>query len=316
MKIYITLLLIILSSTIYAQTGNWGLRQFETTTQMNAIFPSCAASSTAANISKLSYVNVNNTYYRWDCANSVWRPMADILITADAGIPSLTCSATTNFLVLNAAKVLYMCDGSTWQQVGTTVTTDATLAGNGSSGTPLKIAQQGATSGEVLKWNGTTWAPAADAGGSGSTDLSVGTITSTTLDVLSSSGNDATLPSATTSLAGLMSAADKTKLNSDNDQSATNELQTISTASNTVTLSNSGGSVTIAGAGTSTVATAGSTITVTSTEVDGSIANEGILGVGVGGANTSTIVSNTSTATGVTLSGSANISVTESTSSN
>ena len=58
------------------------------------------------------------------------------------------------------------------------------------------------------------------------------------------------------------------------DQSATNELQTLSVASNTATLSNSGGSVTIAGGGINTVGTAGSTITVTGTEVDGSVSNE------------------------------------------
>jgi hypothetical protein len=58
------------------------------------------------------------------------------------------------------------------------------------------------------------------------------------------------------------------------DQSATNELQTLSVATNTATLSNSGGSVTIAGGGINTVATAGSTITVTGTEVDGSVTNE------------------------------------------
>jgi len=58
------------------------------------------------------------------------------------------------------------------------------------------------------------------------------------------------------------------------DQSATNELQTLSVATNTATLSNSGGSVTIAGGGINTVGTAGSTITVTGTEVDGSVTNE------------------------------------------
>jgi len=51
--------------------------------------------------------------------------------------------------------------------------TDATLAGNGTTGSPLKIAQQSATSGQVLKWNGTTWAPASDSDGGG-TVTSVG----------------------------------------------------------------------------------------------------------------------------------------------
>jgi len=38
--------------------------------------------------------------------------------------------------------------------------TDATLAGNGTIGTPLKIAQQSATTGQGLVWSGSTWAPA------------------------------------------------------------------------------------------------------------------------------------------------------------
>lgn len=52
------------------------------------------------------------------------------------------------------------------------------------------------------------------------------------------------------------------------DQSATNELQTLSvtgTTTGTVTLSNSGGSVNIAGAGTNTIGVSGNTITVTGT---------------------------------------------------
>lgn len=40
------------------------------------------------------------------------------------------------------------------------VVSDETLDGNGTLATPLKIAQQGATSGQFLKWNGATWLPA------------------------------------------------------------------------------------------------------------------------------------------------------------
>lgn len=51
------------------------------------------------------------------------------------------------------------------------------------------------------------------AGGSpGSGNLSLGTITSTTVPVLIDTGTDVTLPAATTSLAGVLTAADKTKL--------------------------------------------------------------------------------------------------------
>jgi hypothetical protein len=43
--------------------------------------------------------------------------------------------------------------------------TDATLTGSGTTASPLKVAQQAATTGQVLKWNGTTWVPANDATG-------------------------------------------------------------------------------------------------------------------------------------------------------
>ena len=48
----------------------------------------------------------------------------------------------------------------------------ANFTGNGTTALPLKLAQMGASAGQVLKWNGTTWAAAADAtgGSSGWTD--------------------------------------------------------------------------------------------------------------------------------------------------
>ena len=73
-----------------------------------------------------------------------------------------------------------------------------------------EIKQQGATSGQVLSWDGTNWSPSSPS--SGVTDLSVSNRTTTTLDVLSSTGADATLPFATNLLAGLLIADDKTKL--------------------------------------------------------------------------------------------------------
>lgn len=47
------------------------------------------------------------------------------------------------------------------------VVTDSTLTGDGDDDT-LSIAQQGATTGQVLKWDGTTWSPANDSVGAGS----------------------------------------------------------------------------------------------------------------------------------------------------
>ena len=48
-----------------------------------------------------------------------------------------------------------------------TATTNATLSGNGTASSPLSIAPQNATSGQVLKWNGTAWLPANDDTGTG-----------------------------------------------------------------------------------------------------------------------------------------------------
>lgn len=41
----------------------------------------------------------------------------------------------------------------------TTVTTTARLSGAGTSGSPLDIAQQSATTGQVLRWSGSAWVP-------------------------------------------------------------------------------------------------------------------------------------------------------------
>lgn len=46
--------------------------------------------------------------------------------------------------------------------------TDETLSGDGISGSPLRINQQGASTGQILKWDGTSWKPDADNVGSGS----------------------------------------------------------------------------------------------------------------------------------------------------
>lgn len=60
-------------------------------------------------------------------------------------------------------------NGSAWvpSSSATTVQTNATLSGSGSSASPLKIASQDATSGQVLQWNGTSWVPATISGGVG-----------------------------------------------------------------------------------------------------------------------------------------------------
>ena len=100
------------------------------------------------------------------------------------------------------------------------------------------------------------------------------------------------------------------------DGSVTNEgsLTVLAGGANTsVISSNTSGStdVTLSVAGIISISETGNTITLTGTEVDGSVTNEGSLTVGAGGANTSTISSNTSGSTDVTISGGSGITVTE-----
>jgi hypothetical protein len=64
----------------------------------------------------------------------------------------------------------------------------------------------------VTPWNDLDYWEDGAGGGSGATDLSVVNRGASTLDIASSTGADATIPAATTSLTGLLTAGDKTKL--------------------------------------------------------------------------------------------------------
>lgn len=101
-----------------------------------------------------------------------------------------------------------------------TAITNATLQGNGTTASPLSIAPQGATSGQVLKWNGTTWLPSSDlTGGSGGAD--------------------------TPYTAGTGIAISNRVVSNTGDISNTNEIQTLSVSGNNITLSNGGGTIAI-----------------------------------------------------------------------
>jgi hypothetical protein len=161
------------------------------------------------------------------------------------------------------------------------VSTDATLSGDGSSGTPLKIAQQAATSGQVLKWNGTTWMPANDAGTTytGGTGIDVtGTVISNTGDL--SATNE--LNTAALVTAGNLRITDPggnldvpvTDIAPVQSVAAGTGISVAGTSTRTVTNTAPDQVVSITGAGINVVTGTYPNFTVTGTEVDGSTTNE------------------------------------------
>jgi len=97
---------------------------------------------------------------------------------------------TTQFVTVPFAMVAdTVLHGGSDNWGSQTANTNATLSGNGTSGNPLGISKQGATNGQVLKWNGTSWVPAND---SDAQELS---LAGTSLSI--SNGNTVILPSNT-----------------------------------------------------------------------------------------------------------------------
>lgn len=88
----------------------------------------------------------------------------------------------------------------------------AAVATSGTLDSLSDVSTSGVSNGQVLKYNGSSWAPATDSTGTGATNLTTA-VNATTATVLSDTGTDAVIPAATASDAGVMSAADKTKLN-------------------------------------------------------------------------------------------------------
>ena len=130
--------------------------------------------------------------WQWNPNTAAWVVVPDgIDVITGAIAPAYTPTYLQSKFAINDSNELYRYWNSSWHHINdgggiSTVTTDATLDGDGSIGDPLKIAQQSAASGEVLKWNGSTWLPAADGGTTytGGTGIDVtGTVISNTGDL-------------------------------------------------------------------------------------------------------------------------------------
>ena len=126
-----------------------------------------------------------NDVLMWD--GSYWTPTQPFVVT---DYPLIGAGTTLDPLKIDdgiSTGNTLMWDGLDWSIQD--LTTDATLAGNGWLSTPLKLAQNGATSGQVLKWNGTAWLPSNSTSGTvTSVGLAMPSIFSVTNSPVTSTG--------------------------------------------------------------------------------------------------------------------------------
>jgi len=195
--------------------------------------------------------------------------------------------------------------GDNWGTQNVAVTN--LFTGNGTAGNPINLAQQGASAGQVMKWNGTAWAPSNDevgTGGGGGTGNSYApgtgiTITGTSpnftinnvgdadnnpnneIQVLSVTGNNLSLsngggmvvlPGATNYTAGTGITIAGNVITNSGDPSSSNELQTVSLNGSQLILSNGGGAVTLP---TASTYSPGAGISITGTAPNFTVINTG-----------------------------------------
>lgn len=189
--------------------GNFGV----TTLTLNPVGPASATFVSGAIITSLTMGQ--SVSYQYNATSNNWYKTSDAGISAGDMLKS-TYDTTNNGIVDNSEALggqnsaYHLARGnhsgtqaastiSDFNSVSRAQTEAELIAGTGINITP---ASSGAT--RTLTITSTS---------SGATNLSIANNTSTTIDVVSDTGTDATIPSATTSLAGLQSAADKTKLN-------------------------------------------------------------------------------------------------------
>lgn len=107
---------------------------------------------------------LNTTGSTWVCLNCASAGATNLSWTeVSATLYRLNSSTGNDVFVREGSNVTAALSGDTLtfssSGGGGTVTTDATLDGDGSVGDPLTIAQQSASSSEVLMWTGATWEP-------------------------------------------------------------------------------------------------------------------------------------------------------------
>lgn len=175
---------------------------------------------------------------------------------------------------------------SVWDLFGTfssSITTDSTLAGAGTVGSPLKIAQQSASNGQVLKWDNTAgrWKPGADLGTTytGGTGINVtGTVISNTGDLSATNELNTTFDVSGGNLrmidAGGTLTVPVTTIAPVQAVTGGTGISVTGTTTRTVTNTAPDLTVGLTGAGITAITGTYPNFTITSTEVDGSTINE------------------------------------------
>jgi hypothetical protein len=273
---------------------------------------------TAAKINNMGAAN--GQVLKWN--GTAWAPADDLGTGDNWGTQTVATDATLAGAGTTANRLKIAQQGATSGQVlkwngsswapaadaggdnwgAQTVATGASISGNGTAGSPLIIAQQGAANGQVLKWNGSAWAPATDVFGDnwGSQTVSVGTALtgngtggsplnlaqqgaaagqvlkwngSAWVPSADNSGGTGDVYNAGTGI-NITGTAPNFNIVNTGDLSNTNELQTLSISGNQLTLSNGGGTVTLPGGNTYT---AGTGINITGTAPNFTVENVGDL---------------------------------------
>jgi len=159
---------------------NWGTQ----TAQTGSALTGNGTAGSPLNIAQQGATN--GQVLKWN--GTAWLPASDTDTDTNTDSQTLTISGNTVSITGGNSITLPTPSGDNW---GTqTVQANNAFAGNGTTASPLALAQQGATSGQVLKWNGTAWMPAADT--DTNTDAQTLTITGNTVSI--TGGNSIALP--------------------------------------------------------------------------------------------------------------------------
>lgn len=151
------LVLVFIQSTTLAQAPSIVINGDTTLADNNAKFPfwlnqtsTLAIGDNVNSISVIEFTVADNDGVQSLNFNQV------LLVTTQQSVPAGKVWKVESVALKTAAYS--QGSGDNWG--GQSVVTNTTLAGGGTSGSTLGIAQQGATANQVLQWDGSTWLPA------------------------------------------------------------------------------------------------------------------------------------------------------------